>query len=79
VTHELNLSALYRKDPYFDVMPEWLRRVLHHPGAYGWFIRQNKGQLVSEGALIKLGRDYFVDQDRFPVVAEQIIRSRQGV
>jgi len=64
------LANLRRKRAYYtQEAPAWVRNVWPRPQSFDWFIKNRRDDLVAQGALIKLGRDYFVDVALFPVVA----------
>jgi hypothetical protein len=70
----MNLELLSRKRTYYEEMaPSWVRKIWSRPQAFDHFIKNNRPELVEQGALIKIGRDYFVVSDRFPAVATEIL------
>ena len=70
----MNLELLARKrDYYAESAPIWVRKIWSRPEAFDHFIKYNRLRLTSEGALVKLGRDYFVASEKFPIVAAQIL------
>lgn len=74
------LLNLRRKSAYYHHdAPEWVRNIWDRPEAFNWFIKSHRDTLVTDGALVKLGRDYFVDTAIFPAVAERILGVAQEV
>jgi hypothetical protein len=70
----MNLELIWRKRTYYEEMaPSWVRNIWSRPQAFDHFIRYNRSTLADQGALIKIGRDYFVVSDRFPAVATEIL------
>ena len=71
------LDNLRRKRVFYTHdAPPWVRNLWPRPQSFDWFIRHNKHALVQSGALVKLGRDYFVDVSVFPAVAEKVLGVR---
>jgi len=65
---------LRRKAIYYQHdAPAWVRNVWSRPESFAWFIKNNRETLCSQGALVKLGRDYFLDTTTFPNAAERIL------
>jgi hypothetical protein len=70
----LQLSNLRRKTAYYQHdAPDWVRNVWNRPESFDWFIKNNRAELCIAGALVKLGRDFFVDTTAFPGAAERIL------
>jgi hypothetical protein len=70
----MNLELLSRKRTYYEeTAPLWVRRIWSRPQAFDHFIKYNRAKLAAEGALVKIGRDYFVVSDKFPVIATEIL------
>lgn len=65
-------SIFYRHDA-----PGWVRNIWDRPESFNWFIKHNREVLVQSGALVKLGRDYFVDVEIFPQAAERVLGIRR--
>lgn len=73
-----SLMNLYRRGDYYTLMaPAWVRNVWPRPESFNWFVKANRAQLVGEGALVRLGRGYFVDAEFFPQVAPRILGVRE--
>jgi hypothetical protein len=65
---------LRRKAIYYQHdAPAWVRNVWERPKSFDWFIKNNREALCEQGALVKLGRDFFVDTTTFPSAAERIL------
>jgi hypothetical protein len=70
----MNLELLTRKRTYYEeTAPLWVHKIWSRQQAFDHFVKYNREKLADEGALIKIGRDYFVDSDKFPVVATEIL------
>ena len=70
----MNLELLSRKRTYYEeAAPSWVRKIWSRPQAFEHFIKHHRAALVGQGALIKIGRDYFVNSDKFPEVANEIL------
>jgi len=70
----MNLELLSRKRTYYEeTAPLWVRKIWSRQQAFDHFIKYNRTKLASEGALVKIGRDYFVVSDKFPVIATEIL------
>ena len=68
------LSRLRRKLEYYrHDAPDWVRIVWPRPQSFAWFIKNRRGDLEARGALLRLGRDHFIDAGIFPVVAGQLL------
>ena len=70
----MNLESLTRKRDYYEeVAPVWVHKIWSRPQAFDHFIKYNKVRLTNDGALVKIGRDYFVATEKFPSVAIEIL------
>lgn len=70
----MNLEFLSRKRTYYEeTAPFWVRKIWSRSEAFDHFVKYNRAKLTSEGALVKIGRDYFVAADKFPFVATEIL------
>jgi hypothetical protein len=70
----MNLESLTRKRDYYEeAAPLWIRKIWSRPQAFDHFIKYNKVRLTKDGALVKIGRDYFVATEKFPNVATKIL------
>ncbi len=70
----MNLELLSRKRTYYEeAAPLWVRKIWSRPEAFDHFVKYNRAKLAGHGALVKIGRDYFVAADKFPAVATEIL------
>lgn len=75
----MQLVNLRRKDAFYQHDgPQWVRNVWPRPESFNWFCKANRDRLVEQGAMHKLGRDWFVDTEVFPTAAERILGVCQG-
>ncbi len=73
-----DLKALCRTSDYYDNhIPDWMRSVWQKPEGFQWFLKNNRRQLVESGALVRLGRDYFVSQGEFEGVAFRLLTNNR--
>lgn len=69
-----NISRLRRQDDfYLNEAPAWMRVIWPRLKSFTWFLKNHRSRLKTEGALIRLGRDYFIEADRFAHVALAIL------
>lgn len=69
-----NISRLRRQDDfYLNEAPAWMRVIWPRLKSFTWFLKNHRSRLKTEGALIRLGRDYFIEADRFAHVASAIL------
>jgi hypothetical protein len=62
----MDLSHLRRKrDYYTNDSPPWVRIVFRSFRSFDWFCKDNRAALIAAGALFRIGRDYFVDTEKF--------------
>lgn len=70
----VELSALRRKGDYYkNEAPDWVRIIWKRPESFDWFIKDNRDQLSRDGAIVKLGRDWYTHCDLFPAAAKKIL------
>jgi hypothetical protein len=69
----MNLELVVRKRDYYDAAPLWVRNIWSTRNALDHFIKYNRRELTSSGAIVKIGRDYFVEREQFPFVARTLI------
>lgn len=70
----MNLELLSRKRIYYEeTAPPWVRQIWSRPQAFDHFVKYHRAKLTGEGAIVRLGRDYFVASDKFPAVATEIL------
>jgi hypothetical protein len=75
---KINISHLRRKrDYYLEDGPDWIRTIWNKPESFNWFLKNNRGALTKDGAIVRLGRDYFIDASKFPEVAEATLSIRE--
>lgn len=75
----IDFDKLRRKPDYFqNDLPPGLRNILRSLGGFSWFIKDNRAELVREGAVVRLGRDYFIQVEVFPRVAQSILLAKAG-
>jgi len=69
-----------RRDDYLKRdCPEWLKGRFYRTGALDWFVKSNKTELEKHGAIIKLGREWFVVPEKFESAAAEIFGVRDQV
>ncbi len=70
----MNLESLVRKRDYYEQGTlSWVRNIWVRKASLDHFIKYNKLRLSARGAVVKIGRDYFVDVEKFPIVAIEIL------
>lgn len=70
----MDLSNLrHKRDYYKHAAPEWVRNVFRNYNSFDWFCKNNRDTLIDAGALFRLGRDQFVDTEKF---LDQVIKLR---
>ena len=70
----VQLGNLSRKATYYQHdAPAWVRKIWDRPQAFDWFIKDNRAALLEHGAVVRLGRDYFVNVKVFPKTAESLL------
>lgn len=75
----LQLNNLRRKAAFYEHdAPEWVKNLWPRPESFDWFVKHHRDALLAQGAMIKLGRDYFVDVERFPAAASRILGVAPG-
>lgn len=62
----MKLESLRRKSAYFHEGPQWVRNRWPRIQSLSWFIKAHKDELTKKGAIVKLGREWFIDIDAFP-------------
>ena len=69
-----SISNLRRKrDYYLQDGPDWVRTFWTKPESFNWFLKNNRSELTLQGAIARLGRDYFIDCNQFPHAAKDIL------
>ena len=70
----MNLEVLVRKRDYYDEKaPQWVRNIWSRKESFNNFIKYNRRSLVEQGAVHKIGRDYFIEVEIFPNAIQQIL------
>lgn len=73
------LQNLRRKPDYYrHDAPEWVRTIWPRPESFNWFVKAHRDTLMSQGAVVRLGRDQFVNVETFPRAAERILGVNAG-
>lgn len=68
------LARIRRKPDYYkNDAPDWVRNVWPRIQSFNWFIKNRRAELLEAGAVVRLGRDYFVDTAIFPKIASRIL------
>lgn len=69
-----SINNIRRKpDYYLHDAPKWVRNIWPRPESFNWWVKANRKDLMAAGALVRLGRDHFVDAAIFPKVAERLL------
>lgn len=75
----IKLARIRRKPDYYqNDAPDWVRNVWPRPQSFDWFLKHHRDALVDAGALVRLGRDHFVDRVTFPKVAARLLGMNKG-
>jgi len=70
----MNIENLRRKPDYYEnVAPDWVRSVWPRIQSLNHFLKANREDLLALGGITRLGRDWFVDTERFPIAAKKIL------
>lgn len=70
----IELSKLRRKQDYYqNEAPDWIRTIWDRKESFDWFLKNNRQHLTKNGAIVRLGRDYFINTSIFSAVAKSII------
>lgn len=59
------LSRMRRKADFYAQAPAWVHQIWPTFDSFNWFIKTRAKVLSSVGAIRKLGRDWFVDEQLF--------------
>lgn len=71
---DIDLSRLRRKLDFYNFdAPEWVRTIWSREEAFEWFVKNHRKTLTKNGALVRLGRDYFIDSETFLPIAKSIL------
>lgn len=75
----IELSKLRRKQDYYqNEAPDWIRIIWDRKESFDWFLKNNRRKLTKNGAIVRLGRDYFINTSCFAVVTQSIIGLDEG-
>lgn len=75
-----NLENLRHKTDFYQTNdPPWVQKIWRTLPSLDWFIKDNRSALNKAGAIVRIGRDYFIDAVVFPDVAQQILAARANV
>lgn len=70
----VQLQQLRRKATYYQHdAPAWVRNIWDRLESFDWFIKNNRAALLEHGAVVRLGRDYFINAKVFPKAAESLL------
>ena len=70
----MTLNNIRRKADFLQHdAPQWARTLWPRIESLNWFIKANKARLEADGAITKIGREWFVDIGTFPDVARGIL------
>lgn len=73
MSYEL-IENLRRKTAYYSSDgPDWVRFMWPNLSSFDWFLKSNRQTLLAYGGIYRVGRDYFIDQSRFPNAAKLIL------
>jgi hypothetical protein len=66
----IKLERLARKRDFYSTAPDWVKTFWPTQSSFDWFIKSRTQTLTEQGALMRLGRDYFVDAERLAIAVE---------
>jgi hypothetical protein len=66
----IKLERLTRKRDFYTNAPDWVKTFWPTQSSFDWFIKSRNQTLTEQGALLRLGRDYFIDSERLAVSVE---------
>ncbi len=73
------ITDLRRKPVFWQFDgPPWTREIWPRLESFNWFIKSHRDQLIQNGAICRIGREYFIDQRRFPNEAQVILGLRKA-
>lgn len=71
----MDLSNLRRKHDFLqNDAPDWCRVIWPRPEAFNHFIKSNRGALIAAGVATLIGREWFIDVEKFPDVAAGLLK-----
>ena len=70
----MQIENLRRKADFYEhIAPEWVRTVWPRIESLNHFLKSNRCALLEQGGIARLGRDWFIDCERFPKAAKAIL------
>lgn len=70
----MNIEALRRKSDFLNTDgPAWVRTVWTRPESFAHFLKTHRDFLAAKGAIAKVGREWFIESEKFPTVARRIL------
>ena len=71
----MDLNHLRRRNDYIrHDAPKWMRALWPTEPSLDWFMKAHRQQLVGAGAIVLMGREYFIMADKFEAVVRQIYK-----
>jgi hypothetical protein len=64
------LERLSRKRDFYTNAPDWVKTFWPTQASFDWYLKSRNKPLTEQGALQRLGRDYFVDAERLALAVE---------
>lgn len=61
------LEKVRRKRTYYEQAPQWVLALWPSLDSFEWFCKSRRAELEKAGAMHKLGRDWFIDAEQFPI------------
>lgn len=49
-----------------------MKNIWRSEESFFWFFKENREKLADTGAIMRIGRDWFVDLDKFPETSKRI-------
>ena len=73
----MDIEALHRSQSWLaNDAPAWCRIIWRTPASFNWFLKDNRKALADGQAIVKLGREWFVNSELFPTVAKTILEGK---
>lgn len=70
----MKIENLRRKSDYYkNVAPDWVRSVWPRIQSLDHFVKSQRATLVAHGGIVRLGRDWFIEVEKFPIAAQKIL------
>jgi hypothetical protein len=70
----MQLESLRKKQDYYAEGPTWVRNFWKKPTSFSFFLKENRTTLEELGAIVRPGREYFINIDEFPHAARIILK-----